>query len=156
MRVLPIAVLALCLPLTALAQQGGIQVQHAWSRPAMAGHTGVVYLTITDHGAPDQLTGVASIDADKAELHQSFNDNGVMKMRPVASLPIPSGKSVTLQPGGYHIMLMGLKHALSAGDSVPLTLDFAKAGQVKVVAMVEKNGAAGMPQMGGMNGMKMQ
>ena len=64
-----------------------------------------------------------------------------MKMRPVASLTIEPGKPVTLAPGGYHIMLMSLKQALNQGDSFPVTLNFAKAGQVTATAMVEKAGA---------------
>ena len=55
------------------------------------------------------LTGVTTPVAAEAALHQSINDHGVTKMRPVGSLPIESGKPVTLAPGGYHIMLMGLK-----------------------------------------------
>ena len=142
------------LPLGAIAAQQKIEVQHAWSRPAMAGHTGVVYLSITDHGAPDRLTGVSCPDAAKAELHESSDDHGVMKMRPVASLPVQPGETVALQPGGYHIMLVGLKRALNPGDSVPVTLTFAKAGQVTAVAMVEKRGAA--PAHDAMGGMKMR
>ena len=87
----------------------GIHVDHVWSRAAMAGHEGVVYLTITDTGTPDTLTGVTTPVAAEAALHQSIDDHGVMKMRPVGSLPIESGKPVTLAPGGYHIMLMGLE-----------------------------------------------
>jgi len=55
-------------------------------------------------------------------VHQSIVDGGVMKMRPVASLPIESDKPMTLAPGGYHIMLSGLKQALKQGDSFPITL----------------------------------
>ena len=51
-----------------------------------------------------------------------------MKMRPVGPLPIEPGKPVTLAPGGYHIMLSGLKRSLKQGDSFPITLSFAKAG----------------------------
>ncbi len=142
------------------AQQSGIQVDHVWSRVAVAGHEGVVYLTITDTGAPDALTGVATPVAAMAGLHETINDNGVMKMRPVASLPITPGKKLTLAPGGYHIMLMDLKQPLKEGDSFPVTLSFAKAGQVTATATVEKAGAAAMPgmdqgSMGGMGNMPM-
>ena len=77
-----------------------------------------------------------------------------MKMRPVASLTVEPGKPVTLAPGGYHIMLTGLKQALKQGDSFPVTLSFAKAGQVTATATVEKAGAT-MPSMdhGNMSGM---
>src|SRR5579872_5927605 len=93
----------------ALAQQNGVQIDNAWSRPAMAGRIGVVYLTITDTSAPDKLVGAESPIAAKADMHETFSDNGVAKMRDVATLPVQPGKSVTLAPGGFHIMLTGLK-----------------------------------------------
>jgi hypothetical protein len=145
MRSLLAATLIL-LPAVALADPASIQVDHAWSRAMPAGATGVVYLTITDTGAPDALTGVTSPVATKSELHETIDDHGVMKMRPIASLPVAPGKPVTLAPGGYHIMLTGLKHALVAGTSFPVTLTFAKAGKVETTASVEKAGAA-MPGM---------
>ena len=106
-------------PIVALAQQDGIRVENAWSRVAMQGGTGVVYLTITDSGAPDRLMSIAAPVAAKAELHESFTEHGVAKMRAVAALPVVPGTPVTLAPGGYHIMLMGLKQPLKEGDSFP-------------------------------------
>ncbi|HET8996575.1 MAG TPA: copper chaperone PCu(A)C [Acetobacteraceae bacterium] len=140
----------LSLPVGAMAAREELQVRHAWSRPAMAGRTGVIYLTITDHGAADRLVGAHSAVARKAELHETIDDHGIMKMRAVPSLAIPANGTVTLKPGGYHIMLVGLKHALHAGDSVPLTLTFAKAGKREAMAMVEGPGAGKM-RSGGMN-----
>jgi copper(I)-binding protein len=145
MRSLFAAVL-IVIPIAALADETGIRIDHAWSRAAMAGREGVVYLTITDTGEQDTLTGVTTRIATKAELHQSIDDHGVMKMRPVAALPVEPGKPVTLAPGGYHIMLMGLKQPLKQGDSFPITLSFAKAGQVTATATVQKAGAV-MPGM---------
>jgi hypothetical protein len=113
----------------------------------MAGRIGVVYLTITAAGAPDTLLGASSPVAAKAELHESFDDNGVMKMRPVESLLVAPGKPLMLQPGGYHIMLIDLAHALTAGDTFPITLQFAKAGAVSASVSVQKAGAADMPGM---------
>jgi len=126
----------------ALADPVGIRVEHVWSRAMPAGATGVVYLTVTNHGAPDTLTGVATPVAASAGLHETTDKDGVMKMRPVASLVVTPGKPVTLAPGGYHIMLVGLKQALVAGTSFPITLTFAKAGRVTVTAMVQPMGAA--------------
>ena len=140
--------------LAAFADEGGIHVDHVWSRAAMTGHEGVVYLTITDTGPPDMLTGVTTPVAAEAALHQGIDDHGVTRMRPVGSLPIESGKPVTLAPGGYHIMLMGLKQTLKQGDNFPVTLRFAKAGQVTATVIVEKAGAT-MPGMdhGNISGM---
>ena len=121
-----------------------IEVDQVWSRAAMAGRTGVVYLTIIATGATDTLLNVSSPVASAAELHLSYDDNGVMKMRSVASMIIAPGKPVVLRPGGYHIMLVGLVRALNPGDSFPVTLHFAKAGAVTVSASVQKAGANGM------------
>jgi periplasmic copper chaperone A len=141
MRCLLSAVLVL-MPIVAFADPAGIQMQNAWSRPMPAGATGVVYMTITDQGGPDVLKGVSSPVAASATLHESFDDHGVMKMRPVGSLPVAPDKPVTLAPGGYHVMLMGLKKRLRTGDSFPLTLTFEHAQPLTVQVKVATGGAA--------------
>src|ERR1700722_8983691 len=92
MRTLLTAIL-MPMPFTAFADEAGIQVDHVWARAAPAGHEGAVYLTITDGGAaPDTLTGVKTPVAAEAAVHQSIDDHGVMKMRPVGPLPIEPGR----------------------------------------------------------------
>jgi copper(I)-binding protein len=145
-----LAAFLLLLPATAFADTSMIKVEQVWSRAAMAGHEGVAYMTITNSGPADSLTGVSTPVAAMADLHHTINDNGVMKMRPVQSLPIDTGKPVTLAPNGYHIMLMNLKKALKEGDSFPITLTFQKAGKITATAIVEKAGAASGP-VGGMS-----
>ena len=145
-----LAALLLLLPTTALADPAAIKVAQVWSRAAMAGHEGVVYMTITNSGPADTLTSVSTPVAAMADLHRTIDDNGVMKMRAVPTLPIDAGKSVTLAPSGYHIMLMNLKQTLKQGDSFPVTLNFANAGTITTTAVVEKAGATSGP-MGGMN-----
>lgn len=153
MRHLVLGTMLFAVPAIALAQQNGIQIENAWSRAAMAGRTGVVYLTITDTGAPDSLTAASSPVASKADLHKSFTDNGVAKMRDVTTLSVEPGKPLTLSPDGYHIMLTGLKQPLKQGDTFPVTLSFAKAGQVTATVTVQKAGGSmsmpGMPMHGG-------
>lgn len=147
--------LLLAAPAVAFAQQDGIRLENAWSRAAMKGGTGVVYLTITDSGAPDRLTSVAAPVATKAELHESFTEQGVSKMRSITALPITAGNPVTLAPSGYHIMLMGLKQQLKEGDSFPVTLTFEHSGQLTTTVTVRRNGT-GMPMdHGSMGGMTM-
>jgi periplasmic copper chaperone A len=157
MRILLFLILLTWPAAALMADQGGIQLDNVWSRTAIAGRQGVVYLTITDQGQPDALVGATTPIAARAELHQSFDDNGVMKMRPVSSLPVEPGKPVTLAPGGYHIMLVDLKRSLKAGDNFPVTLTFATAGQVTATVTVQSPGAAmppsdrhPMPGMGSM------
>ena len=153
MRSLLFAVL-ITMPLAAFAGQTDIRIDHAWSRAAMIGHTGVVYLTLTDTGTQDTLTSITTPAAAQADLHETINDHGVMKMRSVTSLTIEPGKPLVLAPGAYHIMLMDLKRALKQGDSFPITLNFAKAGAVTATVTVEKAGASApmsgnMPDMSG-------
>lgn len=139
-----LAAILIALPVSAMS--ASLEVDHAWSRAAMAGHEGVVYLTITNSGEPDQLTTVTTPVAAMASLHQTIDDNGVMKMRAVTSLSVDHNQSVTLKPGSYHIMLMNLKQPLKQGDNFPITLTFAKAGQVTATAVVGSAGAGSMPQ----------
>lgn len=69
-----------------------------------------------------RVVEVRSTAAATVEIHEMTMDNGVMRMRAMPSLPLPANKAVDLAPGGYHVMLMGLKQQLKAGDTVPLTL----------------------------------
>ena len=126
----------------AFAQSPSIEVRNAWSRAAPAGRAGVVFLTIEDHGAPDRLIGIASPAAGMAALHETNMDAGVMTMRPLGVLRVAPGQTVTLAPGGYHIMLMHLNRDLAEGDKVPVTLTFEKAGAIAVEAVVVKAGGA--------------
>ena len=106
--------------------------------------TGAAYFTVTANVQPDRLVGVSTPVAATAELHETINDNGVMKMRPVAAIALDPGKSVTFTPGGYHVMLVGLKSPLKAGDSFPLTLTFEHAPPITVTVKVEAVGSASM------------
>ena len=122
----------------------GIRVENAWARAtAPSQSVGGVFLTITDTGAPDALVSVASPIATTLELHETVADNGVMRMRPIAALPLPSGQPVTLKPGSYHLMAMGLKQPLKQGDSFPVTLNFLHAAPMTVTAVVASAGASG-------------
>jgi len=138
MRFLLLVLSFVTLASLAHAEDGPIAIQHAWSRPAAAGRVGVIYLTITDSGAPDTLTAVATPVAEDAMLHQSSMVKGMSEMRMIDSVPVAAGKPATLAPGGMHVMLMGLKRKLVAGDTFPVTLTFAHAGQITTTVTVEK------------------
>ena len=97
-------------------------------------------------GPPDRLLSASSPIADTVELHGSTNDAGVMRMRPVPSLALPSGQSVELKPGGLHLMMMGLKRPLTPGSSFPLTLTFEHSPPITAMVTVGTAGAAG-PEM---------
>ena len=123
---------------------GGLVLSHAWARATPGGaEVGGGYLTIENKGtAPDKLLGGSSPAAAEIEVHEMAMKNEVMTMRPVSGgLSIPPGQTITFAPGGYHIMMMGLKAPLKQGDRVPMTLQFEKAGKVDVTFDVQSIGA---------------
>jgi copper(I)-binding protein len=140
---------------------GSLKLSSAWARATPHGaQVGGAYLTITNTGTePDKLVGGATAVSSKFEIHSMTMDKGVMKMRPVeGGLEIKPGATVTLAPGGYHVMLVGLKKPLTEGEHFKATLEFAKAGKVDVDFVVESLGAThGGGDAGGhaMPGMKM-
>jgi periplasmic copper chaperone A len=137
-----------------LAADDGVMVHEAWARAsAGAATTGAAYVTLMGGSQPDSLIGVSTPIATSAEAHETVNDNGIMKMRAVTAVPIPAGKMVTFSPGGYHIMLMGLKHPLVAGQSFPLTLTFEHSAPATVDVKIQAVGHAA--PMGGHDDMKM-
>jgi len=128
-----------------------IQVADAWARPtSKLAKTGVVYLTIVNHGATDDsLESVSTPAAATASLHISTMANGVSQMRALPSVSVKPGAEATFAPGGMHIMLENLTAPLTVGSSFPLTLHFAKAGDVTTqVSVQQKAGTeAAMPGM---------
>ena len=131
---------------------GDLVVSQAWSRATPGGaKVAGGFLTITNNGkADDRLVAITADVAGRTEVHEMSMDNGVMKMRPVeGGLAVPAGKTVTLAPGGYHLMLEELKSPLKQGEHVPVTLQFEKAGKVQVTLDVQGVGAKGPSDSGG-------
>jgi hypothetical protein len=121
-----------------------IAIEKPFSRATPGGaKIGAGYMTITNKGpAADRLVSASSPAAGKVEIHEMSMQDNVMKMRELpGGLPIGAGKSVSLTPGGYHLMLMGLKAPLKQGDKIPVTLNFEKAGKVDITLDVEGIGA---------------
>jgi copper(I)-binding protein len=154
---------ALSLTVTAAAAHefkvGSLEIGHPWARATPKGATiGGGYLKITNTGAEaDRLVGGSSSVAGRFEVHEMATVDGVMKMRPVTGgLEIKPGQTVELKPGGFHIMLMGLKQPLEAGQTVKGTLTFERAGTVEIEYKVEPIGGspASSRGQGGHGGMK--
>jgi copper(I)-binding protein len=143
------ALLACLLAAPARAEEikaGDLVITQAWSRATPGGaKIGSGYLTIENKGsAPDRLISGSADVADKVQVHEMATTNGVMTMRPLDNgLTIEPGKTVKLAPGGYHLMLFDLKTPLKQGDKVPVTLEFEKAGKVKLTLDVQGVGAQG-------------
>jgi copper(I)-binding protein len=123
---------------------GDLVITQAWTRATPNGaKIGGGYLTIENKGtAPDRLIGGSADVAGKIEVHEMAMKDGVMKMRALdQGLTIDPGKTVKLAPGGYHLMMFDLKGPLKQGDTLPITLKFEKAGEVKVSLAVQGIGA---------------
>jgi periplasmic copper chaperone A len=125
---------------------GDLVISQAWTRATPGGaKVAGAYMTIANKGTtPDRLIGASADFAEKAQLHEMTTKDGVMTMRPVDDgLVIDPGKTVKLAPGGYHLMLVGLKWPLRQGEKVAITLEFERAGPVGVPLDVEGLGAQG-------------
>lgn len=146
------------------AKASTIDVSEVWSRPALGpddpqptkaameptkpamgggmadrGPTGAVFMTLRNTGsAPDRLLKAVSAMADVTEIHNVFDNNGVMEMRPVDGVDIPAGGTVQLKPGSFHVMLIGLHKGLELGDQFEVTLEFQQAGKMTVTSTVRQ------------------
>ena len=114
---------------------GNVSVIDPYSRATPTGAmTGAGYMNIKNIGEEDdRLISVSCGCASKAEVHEMSNNNNIMSMRHMTEgLLIPARGEVTLKPGSYHIMFMGLKKSFVADDTVKATLTFEKAGEVTI------------------------
>lgn len=127
-----------------------ISVNQPWARAtAPSAVNGAIFAEIANAGAAaDELisASVAPTIADHIELHAHTKDgHGVMRMTPVPFVSIPGGGKTALKPGGFHIMLLGLKHPLIAGQQIPVTLTFAHAGRMEATAIIGSIAASESP-----------
>jgi copper(I)-binding protein len=114
---------------------GAIHISQPWSRATPKGAaSGAGYMTLTNKGtAPDRVSCVSADASAQCQIHSMTMEGGVMKMRPVeGGLEIKPGDSVTLKPGGNHMMFLSLKHPLEQGATVKATLKFDHAGTIDV------------------------
>ena len=138
-------ILALAVALSAVSPapahditEEGIMVVHPMARPVIEGRPGVVYMAIANDGDQDErLLGARSPAFEAVEMHESYEEDGVVKMRPVETLEIPAGDTALLEPGGVHMMLLGAKQSIAAGEEFPLVLIFERAGEMEVPVMVD-------------------
>ena len=124
-------------------QAGSVTIVHPYARAtAPSQPTGGGYFKLVDRGAGDRLLAASAPVCASVELHSMRLDGDVMRMREVAAIDVPAGKTVELKPGGLHLMLVGLKAPLVAGQSFPMKLKFEKAGEVTVDVAVDAPGGA--------------
>jgi periplasmic copper chaperone A len=129
----------------ALAQDASIRLENPWVRRAVAmpdsgpgtQSRAAGYLTIVNHGAArDALVSAVADVAERVELHETRNMSGMLMMEPVSRVDVEPGARVEFKPGSYHLMLIGLKRALTPGQTVTLTLRLERAGPMTTRADV--------------------
>ncbi|WP_119167178.1 copper chaperone PCu(A)C [Algihabitans albus] len=122
---------------------GAIHIDHPWARASVGmAKAGAAYMLLTNEGSePDRLIKASAEVAEAVELHTHLMEEGVMRMRQVEAIEVEPGTPSALEPGGLHVMLIGLKQPLVAGESFPMTLTFEQAGEVTVEVSVEAMGS---------------
>ena len=116
---------------------GLVRVLEAWARPAALGSNGAVYVTLRGGEADDVLLGAYTPWARQTTLHATvIDDKGVAQMQPLVPLPVKAGALVAFAPGQQHVMLEGMTRSVATGQMFPLTLNFEKAGAVRVMVTV--------------------
>ncbi|HET9679577.1 MAG TPA: copper chaperone PCu(A)C [Gammaproteobacteria bacterium] len=117
-----------------------ITVTDAWVRaapPTVSMHAGYATLKNTSD-KPVSLVKVTSPQFGSVQVHESFIENGMAKMRHVAELVIKPGVTVHLAPGGYHLMLMQANTAIETGQQITFIFHFSNGETVKVTAPVQR------------------
>ncbi len=124
----------------ALAQQAdSIHVMNSYAFETAPGQkNGAVFMEITNRSpVADRLIGASTDVSEIVELHTHIHENGNIAMRQVEAMEVAGGGLLVLEPAGNHVMLMGLKAPLEVGQSVPLTLHFEQAGDIKADAIIQ-------------------
>lgn len=135
---------------------GEVRVLEAFARAApMAGGNGAAFLLVQNGlEQPVQFVSALSSVSDATELHESIEEGGVVKMVPhPEGFVVPAGETLVLQPGGKHVMFLGLKQPLAAGEAISLTLTFSPEQTIELTVPVVEIGAS-MEMMGGESGDK--
>lgn len=137
MRTIQLFILLLTISLQVIYSQQ-ISIKDAWARPAAKGSNSALYFTAINNSInSDTLIRVESNAADIVEIHESFkNENGMIGMRAVDYVVIPSKSEIKFMPGGFHVMLIDTKKNLKIGDTVNVTLRFKHSKEIKLKATV--------------------
>ncbi|NMG65363.1 copper chaperone PCu(A)C [Azoarcus indigens] len=114
--------LALLFAASVPAAHAQVQIESPWVRATVAAQKASGAFFRITAASDSRLVKVSSPVANVTELHEMKTEDGVMKMRQIDALALPAGQAVELKPGGYHVMLMGLKDQIKEGDTVQLSL----------------------------------
>lgn len=145
-----LALIASSLPLAGQARSDVVRVEQAWVRGTVPGQSATGAFMVLEARRDARLLGASSPVAKAVEIHEMKLSGQVMTMRAIAGIDLPAGRAVALEPGGYHLMLLGLRRPLQAGDTVPLRLVFkaptGKSFNQQVKAVTRPLGEAGRTQ----------
>ncbi|MFA5804551.1 MAG: copper chaperone PCu(A)C [Melioribacteraceae bacterium] len=120
---------------------GKLEVKDAWLRPGGKGMNTALYFKVENKSdKPDTLLSVKSSIADVVQTHETYKKGDMMGMRKVNAIAIEPNSTFELKPGGFHVMVIGLKEALRKNDSAKFTLHFKNAGDINVKAPVKMEG----------------
>ncbi len=125
---------------------GALSIKHPYAHATVDGQpTGIGFMKFENGGMADRLISASAPVSESVQLHRVKMEGGSMRMRRVESLDLPAASTVTLEPGGLHMMFVGLRAPLKAGMSFPLELRFERAGAVVVKVVIEAVLAAPEP-----------
>lgn len=137
------------------ADTPAIKIEDPRARVTIPGRPAAGFMIVKNAGTePDTLTAAHSPQAKRIELHTHSMDGGIMRMRQVQKVDVPSSGEVAFKSGGLHLMIFGLEPDVKPGSSIPITLSFEKAGEKKVTFSVEGIGAKGKAKTQGHSGHK--
>jgi copper(I)-binding protein len=117
-----------------------IQAEGAYARAVPPGQpNSAVFMSLSNSSAADHaVTGAESDSSEVVELHTHTMDGGMMRMRQIERIDVPAGETVTLEPGGLHVMLIGLKKPLVEGETVAVTLVYDDGSRATLDAPVKR------------------
>jgi len=132
------------LAVLALNANAQVTVSDAWARATVPQQKATGAFVRLQASEASRLVAVSSPVAASVEIHEMAMTGDVMQMREVTGIDLPAGQLVELKPGGFHLMLMGLKKPVTAGEALPLTLVFeGKGGKRQTVEVKAEARALG-------------
>ncbi len=131
------------------ADSNALRVENPYARavPPTAQNSGAFMVLRNDSDQPIKVVDAESDVSKVTELHTHIHDKGVMRMRRVESIEVPAHGTVALQPGGYHVMLIGLEHPLKPGDPVHIDLTLGDGSKESIDLEARQTGMAPMQHM---------
>jgi hypothetical protein len=137
-RLIYCVVFCLSMPFCLGASASGFSVEDAYMRTMPPGRTATAaYLSVTNnHDKACSIIGGSTAIAAKLEIHQQLMSDGMMRMRPVTAVEVTAGETLLLEPGGFHLMLLGIEAALVPGENHKMSLQTEDCGTIDITAEV--------------------